>query len=755
MTSPGTPAIVLPAFKAPAFSAATVAFGATVTSFTLESDAPRSNVPFTFGQSFKQGELAPSDLLIGHLGALDIPLQVDVKATHADGSLRHAIISGIWPSLPAGDTTIALVREQSRPGSAGVHRAVPMSAVATIGGVEWSASPAGDGILWLSGRFAVERIYNVPFMRDGVPHPDLTAQFAVRSYAGGALKVDVTIEHTKAYSLTGDIAYNAKIIVDGAVRYEHLGLVHFPYARWKKSFHLGHKPVHIKHDIDYLIGAKAVPSYDRRVKPSEKTLAGYAVEMTGPTFAPMGNGPFQKAMATTGGRPDIGLAPDSYAMTILSMDKRAKAMMLASADAAGSWSAHRRDDSTGPAAGRPIDIIHFPYGSLIGTLGDTKNRATGQSEKMPKPVSTSKLSADTSHQPAFAYIPYLLTGDYYYLEELHFWSNYNLYALLPGYRGFDKGLFKGGQVRGQAWTLRTLAEAGYITPDDHPAKPAFHYWMQTNVESYNAFFLEGPNSNQLGVNTAGTAVVYLDKLAIAPWQDDFFTSAVGHAVELGFDAYKPLLDWKANFPIGRMTDAGYCWPNAATYQMRVRDTATAPLYTTLAECYEKTFDAEYRATPCGSPERLAHMNKILARPAPDMLPNEMTGWSGSTSGFPSNLQPSLAAAVDTGIPGAALAWERFDSRANQPDYGTSPQFAIVPRTVSAVAAPPMPDPVVEPVPEPVPAPEPAPEPVPEPPAPVPAPVEPAPPAPQTLTVSVSIASADGKVIAFSFPVQAA
>lgn len=729
MNQPGTPAITLPTFTTPAFTAATVEFGAVVTDFTLESETPRSNVPFKFAQPFKQGELAPDDLLVGRLGVLDIPLQVDAKATHADGSLRHAIISGIWPSLPAGDTVISLVREQRRPGEAAEHRAVPMSAVATIGGVEWVASPAGDGMGWLSGRFAVERIFNVPFMRDGVAHPDLTAQFCVRSYAGGALKVDVTLEHTKAYSLTGDITYDAKIIIDGTVRDEESGLVNFPYARWKRSFHIGHDPIHIKHNIDYLIGTKVTSNYDRRVKPSEKTLAGYVTEMTGPTFAPMGNGPFQKAMGTTGGRPDIGLAPDSYAMTILTMDKRAKAMMLASADAAGSWSAHRRDTSNGPAAGRPIDIIHFPYGSLIGTLGDTKNRATGQSEKMPKPVSSSTLGADTSHQPAFAYIPYLLTGDYFYLEELHFWSNYNLYSLLPAYRDFDKGLFKGGQVRAQAWTLRTLAEAAYVTPDDHPAKASFHYWMNTNAENYSSHFMAGPSSNSLGIITSGYAFAYNDGRGIAPWQDDFFTSAVGHAVELGFDNFRPLLDWKAKFPIGRMTDKGFCWINASVYELNVRDMTLvegakpvySPVYPTFGQCYEATFGDMYGGFPCNSPERLAHIKKTIPDTGSLVL-SQMNGYAQMTAGFPANMQPGLAYAVDSGIPGGKESWEIFDSRAMQPDYGTSPQFAIVPRTIGTPLTAELPiEPPVEvpPVVIPTPAPEPAPDPKPE-----PAPVEP-------------------------------
>ena len=37
---------------------------------------------------------------------------------------------------------------------------------------------------------------------------------------------------------------------------------------------------------------------------------------------------------------------------------------------------------------------------------------------------------DVSHQASFAYIPYLITGDLYYLEETVFWASWNMGCLL-------------------------------------------------------------------------------------------------------------------------------------------------------------------------------------------------------------------------------------------------------------------------------------------------------------------------------------
>jgi hypothetical protein len=57
----------------------------------------------------------------------------------------------------------------------------------------------------------------------------------------------------------------------------------------------------------------------------------------------------------------------------------------------------------------------------------------------------------------------------------------------------------------------------------------------------------------------------------------------------------------------------------------------------------------------------------------------MTGYASSTAGYPSNMQPALAYAVDAGLPNAAAGWAVFMSRSVKPNYGESPQFAIVPR----------------------------------------------------------------------------
>jgi hypothetical protein len=46
------------------------------------------------------------------------------------------------------------------------------------------------------------------------------------------------------------------------------------------------------------------------------------------------------------------------------------------------------------------------------------------------PDHTGPLAPDDEHQPSLALVPYLLTGDRYYADEMAFWANYGIARLL-------------------------------------------------------------------------------------------------------------------------------------------------------------------------------------------------------------------------------------------------------------------------------------------------------------------------------------
>ncbi|MFC5550893.1 hypothetical protein [Massilia aerilata] len=653
----------------------------------------KTPIPLSFGQVFAPGDLKRGEALLGRLAdGHTVPLQVDVKATHPDGSVRHAVISAVLPNAgKSGSQALALVKEKDRadaakPGAPASVQALldagfSATASAAIGGQAWTAS--ADKLLrqkpevWLDGPLVTEWLVSSPLRNEkGVEHPRLSARFAVRWYrALGKARVDVSIENAWAFQpAPRNETYDARIQVGGKEVYAKQDLVHYNQARWRKTFWWGEVPaVHLRHDSAYLMASRALPNYDRSVHVAERALAELKSKWTGERTEPMGIGLALRYMPTTGGRSDIGLLPAWGALYLLSMDKRAKEATLGTADLAGSWSMHYRDRRTD----RPVSLGDYPYMTILGHAGDTRNPKTGKLEMFPPcPSEACKTpyTHDVSHQASFAYLPYLVTGDFYHLEELEFWAMYDVFNSNPAYRENVKGLLKSDQVRGQAWALRTLGEAAYIAPDRDPLKADFQRIVKANLDWYNAEYTDNPKANMLGFIANGYALSYHKGNGVAPWQDDFFTAAVGHLADLGFEGAGRLLAWKAKFPIQRMTAPGACWTDAAIYSLVVRDSNASPFYTSMAEAWKASHPPKVAQLACDSAE-LAQALKVK--------PNEMTGYGATPMGYPANMQPALAYAADVGDKAGREAWQRFVSRSAQPDYSAAPQFAIVPRQLPA------------------------------------------------------------------------
>ena len=697
----------LAAAAAPA--AAPAAAGGALPEFQVRNlGKAQSDIPFTFGQVFAPGQLRKNEQLAarGADGAL-LPLQTDIKATHGDGSVRHAIVSGILPRLGANRSdTLRLVQTGAAPSKAPatpralLERGLTAGVKVTIDGVAYSAS-LNDALLarpavWLAGPVAQEWRAPAPLRNAaGAAHPLLGAGFAVRWYPGleRQARVEVVLENTKTFQAgMRNLTYDVEIEVGGRAVARHTGLLHYHHARWRQLawWDPARAPeVQLRHDVAALIASRAVPNYDQDIVPAESALAALSKRLDKKADGPMTIGPVTAYMGTAGGRPDIGPLPGWSVMYLLSQDVRAEDAMLAAAEGSGSWSVHYRDEKTGypvrtdNAANRRISThINMAH---TGPL-PVPRCAGGERDACKNPN-----NSDTAHQPSLVYLPYLLSGDYYYLEELQFWAASNPLATDPNNSGLGQGLVRWQQLRGQAWSLRTLGHAAYITPDDHPLKGYFTRQLDNNLAYYHQIFVTA-KPNRLGVyDGSGDKAFRINQSA--PWQDDFLTWSFGHLVELGFTRALPILRWKAAYPVGRMSAPGYCWIQGAAYTLKIRDQPKAPVYPSFAALYQANFSgptvriddgkkashpdgSRYIDQPCASPQQAEWLSAALKR---GWQPGRMSGYADSALGYPSNMQPALAAAVDTGVPDAAEAWRRFEARTVKPDYSKSPQWAIIPR----------------------------------------------------------------------------
>ena len=683
--------------------------GDPITDFSLQNTGTaQKQVPFTFGQVIMAGKMNVKDGLAAKLpdGTL-LRLQTDIKATHADASVRHVVVSGILPELAAGQTqTLQLVKSSTSLKSSETVQSLAKSGLTskvtiTLNGEKYTASLA-DALVadtaprnWLSGNVVNEWHLNAPLKNAaGVTQSLLTARFDVRWYSalGKQARVDVVVENTKTFVPGGKLTYDVDVEVGGRSVYAKSALTHYHHARWHQAgwWDTARVPVmDVKLNGAYMMATKAVSNYDSRVVPTNNELNNIAGRITAENTGPMTIGPIVAYMPTAGGRGDIGPLPTWSVMYLLSMDKRARNAMMAAADGSGSWSIHYRDEKTGypvrtdNEANKHI-TTHWnlrEYGPLPVPRYVNNNGALGDTP----------FEADTAHQPSLAYLPYLVTGDYYYLEELQFWASSNPLGTASNNHGEGKGLVRWQQLRGQAWSLRTLGHSAYITPDNDPLKAYFTKQLENNLDFYHATYVVG-NPNKLGVyDGSGENAFQVD--ASAPWQDDFLTWSFGYLSELGFAKATPILQWKAKYSVGRMTAPGYCWIQGAAYGLKFRDSPTTPIYDSFEKLYKANYDGTDYYNDDGRkfthPKGLKYIDQACNSQAQvDYLTlahgfqwqvGRMTGYSDSSIGYPSNMQPALAVAVAAGTPNATQAWALLAGRSAPPYYPDAPQWAIVPR----------------------------------------------------------------------------
>lgn len=674
----------------------------------------------TVGQVFARNTVASNQTFIAALGEQVVPAQIDKKASWPDGSLRHAIITvQVPPGTTGKDNVVKLFAVDRNEGQEGQSAPVDIGQVLAtsfdanvslkIDGKTYAAS-ARDLLAnarqqgqcsawaqackqWLSGPLTSEWIVGGPVSAGGSTHPHLSVYFHVRAYADAAgavsrVRVDSVIENNWAYAPNpGDQRYDAKITV-GEQRFDTKKLTHYRQARWHKVMWWNGSPkAYAQVDTEYLQSTGAISNY------ADLNVSQRFLDTRPSQFKPMTHGNQTPLMGQTGAQSAIGPLPRWTSTYVVSGAQGAFEWMLANDDAVGSYGFHYRDSETG----RPLRITDHPYVTIADSRNAHRiskyNHDKGRRYKADLLPSCgnrcdSPYTFDIAHHPSIGYVPYLVTGDYYYLEEMQFTASYIQLWANPAYREYGKGRLRRaqGQTRAQAWGLRSIADAAFATPDNDPMKPYFENQVATILSDYLEHYVDAANSNPLHfLGRQEEWVVYphhgKSRVGIATWQMAFFTWAVGHTAEQGFDNAERFRKWLSEFQIGMMTnsesnpDQGYCWLMASGYKLQVRDSRNAPFYKTLDEAYKNTYPTLY-GLDCNSQE---YINRLSALKNTRYRRGQMSGYAHSATGFPANLQIGLAMATDSGLKNASKAWQIFESRSVKPNYSDNPNFAVEPR----------------------------------------------------------------------------
>lgn len=624
----------------------------------------QASVPVTFGQPFKAGDLLSTQGLVAtdNKGAA-VPLQMDEVSSHQDGSVRFAVLSAKVSGLAANEKRVINLFTGAKTGSTPVVPADPawnlevelnMSDGTTLIAqpqAQLKAQIASGAGKRLSGPVAAEYTVVTSFKNKATNavHPHLVARLHTRLYEDGArIRTDAVIENNRTFVAgPSNVTYSMAIKQNGQTVFTQPQFTHNHHARWHKVVWTGTQPQYsLRHHLPYFMASKITWNYDLSLKVPESVLASDASSLANANTAPMGPAYILPYFPTTGGRRDIGPLPRWAALFLVTQDSRARASMMANADASAGIPVHYRDE-TDPN-NQPLSIDRHPEVTL---------RYDSSIPAVPKGSGSTIWEPDQSHQPSFAYIPYLITGDAFYQDEMMFWANWNLTYAPPGdiYRNYAAGLVKWEQVRGQGWILRSLGEAAFALPDAHPRKTYFNTLLTNNMNWYEQKFVNNPSYSPLG------AVPGSDDSETGPWQNDFVGIVFSFLAENKVPKAQAILNRFSNFNVGRYTnDAnGFCAAKGPGYYWQIKDSGGS---------FISSWSALYARNYAGD------VGKACTSVSIEGYPNEAVGASAYSRAM-------LGAAANAGVSGASAAYTKWKGMTPNMDaaFTSDPTWAIVPR----------------------------------------------------------------------------
>ncbi|PYR91338.1 MAG: hypothetical protein DMF84_16965 [Acidobacteria bacterium] len=527
----------------------------------------------TFGQALPQGA-ATAALKVGTLTT-----QTDVKNRWPDGSIKFALVTVNVPS--AGSYAITAAAAPT-----GTFAALLPTASVTlrIGGIDYVAAlPASkSGDAWMSGPLAYEERSVIP-PSAGTAHPFLRVNFDTRVYSNGKGRVDVSVENVLDRLGATTVTYDVRIVVNGLTVFTQTGVQHYYLTRWRKVFPIAGTIVSsITPDIRPFNTARILPPY--------LSLVANQIDVpTGVDFDILKSGALDPNMPAHGGRRELAPYPDWTARYLVHKDQTERSYVLANGDLSGSWPVHVREADTSPTSGvgaeRLVSLDQRPtlwydaranpdYDYIKGSPMPIREYGS----LVPDP-GQSPLIPDDAHQPSLAYVPYLLTGDRYYAEEMAFWANYGMIRTYPGdgVRG-GQGILAYNEVRGIGWALRNLAEAAALYPDGTALKTYLSAKVANNLQWLDDFAnAQNPVTNPFKVMWIGKRPD--GNQFISLWEQTYLAYAIDRALKLGFTAGRAHRDAIAKFQLRLFTsDPQYPKAQGAPYLVAVGTPPAGTIY---------------------------------------------------------------------------------------------------------------------------------------------------------------------------------
>jgi len=533
------------------------------------------NQPVTFGEVFVAGKIRSGASLIAKIGGKEIPAQLDAKTTNPDGSVRMGIVTLIVPEISGGARVPVMLSQAVRPTEGEASLAPAQGSdlaidIAVHGGQTYHLDAGrlltetlnGKSVsYWLRGPQAVEVRVDKPVTGS------LHVTFDVRAYADGTVLTDVALKNDYVLQpVGGPLVYDAKITSNGKIVFAQQDIAQQQYTSWHKLVgRSGHDAVLVVHDIAAVERSNAILDYDLSAGVDRGLILRNKRQMEGEGFGILENAGIAWYMGMTGGRNEIGPTTQTNTIWLLTQDENAQAFALAQADAAGSIPWHFFEPRSGY-----LTATRYPTLWTDERAAREGLRPLTQQVK-PYTKDCSCFYLDAAHEPDLTFVPYIMTGERYYLDELEAQATWNVVGWDARYRLLDKGIvfFPDNQGRAQAWAFRTIINAAWIIPDNDPLKTYFRRVQKNNLD-YLLKEISGLHEGEAAGWVPGNGFSGF-KGEMSPWQQDFVAYAMILAAKRGDVQAVEVLKWETNFLAGRFLagSRGYSPYDGAAYRMKI------------------------------------------------------------------------------------------------------------------------------------------------------------------------------------------
>ncbi len=554
-------------------------------------------------------------------------------------------------------------------------------------------------------------------------HPIFVATFTPKSPE--STKVDMILENMWTQKLQ-DQFYDLVLKIGRGLTpvYSKANIKHIAKTRWRKTFSIGAQPpaVYIDYNLPYLAYTKAIPNFNPDLNITNSAITsmldtGYyhSVGTTpgwrnsdkgepGTNDSSAVQGQIWKNQFDAGQRPDIGLFTTwqmVYLYAMKTSDSRVPELfqeLVGNGNASNMIPMFARESKTGKlfVTGMSDDMFGRSM-SLDARPKTYSNISKSSDQDGDYQFAVDKTSnvgwiVDVNHFPNSFYLPYLFTGDWYFLEGMYNEASYILHTTNPNNRIFGKGLI-GNEDRGVAWSFRGLGEAAFLAPDSTPEKKYYtdkminniavregsfdiqngSYYSPCTTNPFNAYtetsiwcigknkFGKFPNALNFwskGYGADGEADLTKANNVSIPFQNAFLHVVLGHLDELGFTQIRPLRERFAQNLLGQVFDPTYSPYFLQNYRTPSTD-KNGNYFQTWAEVKNAMLSQyQTRTTDFVNDHDYEGGYSILSYGASSFLTNfSWNGISGQT------------------------AWDWFKSHIDYQDrFNGSPKWAFLPRT---------------------------------------------------------------------------